>query len=205
MELLMPQFSPASISRREIWLVGEVSEEALTSLISSVTAIMDRSEKEPITIFVHSPGGDVEIGLGIAAVLEALSVPLITVGVQSVHSAAFSVFMAGHIRLAYPNTSFLVHAITFGTYSDLENNKETTRFIDELMNQEAKRLASRTKWPADKWQQLLSGTGTGKFFSLDTMLEAGAVHSVVTYPEVRAKAAEAANREAQPISHRVKG
>ena len=88
------------------------------------------------TINISSEGGDGTVGLAMHDLIRSSDVPVTTVGLGEVCSAAFIVFLGGAKRLAHENTLFMAHEIA-PHLNDLkrqqqENVLEQARKIDEL-------------------------------------------------------------------------
>lgn len=58
---------------------------------------------------INSDGGDIDESLGIYAYLAHLSFRITTVAVGKVNSAAITIYLAGHRRLATPESTFVIH------------------------------------------------------------------------------------------------
>ena len=79
-EQIMSVLSRDLMSKRTIYLNGEINDEAALSIITQLHYLEDNSQ-EPITLVINSPGGSVSAGLAIYDVMQALSCPVTTAAV----------------------------------------------------------------------------------------------------------------------------
>lgn len=66
-------------------------------------------EREPIFIYVDSPGGSVSSGLELIDLILNSKTPIYTICTGIAHSMAFLIMLAGHKRYATRNASLLMH------------------------------------------------------------------------------------------------
>ena len=86
-EQIMSVLSRDLMSKRTIYLNGEINDEAALSIITQLHYLEDNSQ-EPITLVINSPGGSVSAGLAIYDVMQALSCPVTTAAVGLAASMA---------------------------------------------------------------------------------------------------------------------
>lgn len=109
------------ISLNETWhrhlFLGEIDDtvgEAIESLIRFWNQIDDENkvtadERKPIYIFINSPGGDLSATFTMIDAITMSKTPVYTVNIGCAYSGGFLTFLAGHKRIAYPNSTFLFH------------------------------------------------------------------------------------------------
>lgn len=109
----------ASLNRE---LLIDSVEEQLASGIEMVIRFWNRldkdipvEERQPIKIFINSPGGVVTSCLTIMDTIQMSKTPVYTIAIGETYSAGFFIFLAGHKRFCYPNASFLFHEGSTGT------------------------------------------------------------------------------------------
>ena len=96
-------------SRREIECVGTIDEATTYSLCQQIRQLANDDEHEPITIFFNSPGGEVQSGLAIYDVMQAVPCPIRTVCLGMAASMAALLFVAGDERLMLPHSRVMIH------------------------------------------------------------------------------------------------
>ena len=66
-------------------------------------------ERVPIKLFIDSPGGDLTASFTIIDSINMSKTPVWTINVGAAYSGGFFVFINGHTRYCYRNSSFLYH------------------------------------------------------------------------------------------------
>jgi ATP-dependent protease ClpP protease subunit len=119
-------------TQRSIHVVGELSEECAVCILPEVLKLKEQSN-DPISVFIHSRGGFVDVFEAIEAGLrvpgydqdENTDARIITVAVGDVSSAAANLLALGDYAIAYPNSRILFHGIRTGeihvTYEGAQN------------------------------------------------------------------------------------
>ncbi len=95
--------------RREIECVGTIDEATTYSLCQQIRQLANDDERECITIFFNSPGGEVQSGLAIYDVMQAVPCPIRTVCLGMAASMAALLFVAGDERLMLPHSRVMIH------------------------------------------------------------------------------------------------
>lgn len=107
-------FSYRPNTERAIYLHGDIDPELVSSLTPQILSLQSQS-RMPITVFIDSPGGNVE---STHDLLELLSVSnqnyeepcdIITVATVHAYSAAADILTSGSYAIAYPNSRILHH------------------------------------------------------------------------------------------------
>ena len=130
----------------KISFTGYVNEENVRALINEVKNLNKKfPDNTSLTIYISSPGGNVDIAIELFHFLKLLDCKIITVNVSCVNSAAIIIFAAGDERISLPCSSFFVHSITKNLNGDFT--------ADDLLR-EAKEMLANT----DKVATILSST-----------------------------------------------
>lgn len=101
--------------------------------------------RKPITIFINSGGGDSIIAMQLVDVIKASTTPVKVVGMSLVASAAFHIYIAGHERVCFDNTIFLMHDGDVTISNSTSKAKDTMKFIEELDARYKNHVLSSTK------------------------------------------------------------
>ena len=96
-------------SRREIECVGIIDEATTYSLCQQIRQLANDDGHERITIYFNSPGGEVQSGLAIYDVMQAVPCPIRTVCLGMAASMAALLFVAGDERLMLPHSRVMIH------------------------------------------------------------------------------------------------
>lgn len=95
--------------RREIWLAGEVNNDTADSINTQLLHLAAVSPDKDITMYINSPGGQVQAGLAIYDVMQAIPCKVRTVCIGTAASMAAVLFAAGNRREILPHGEILVH------------------------------------------------------------------------------------------------
>jgi ATP-dependent protease ClpP protease subunit len=99
---------------RSVTISGDIDDELVTRLLPEIVRLQSLS-RDPITVYINSPGGDTECAKLLLEALRASdqdrSEPcrLLTVALGEASSAASDILMAGDYALAYPYSRILCH------------------------------------------------------------------------------------------------
>ena len=110
---------------------------------------LSREDRKPITIYLNSGGGDSFIAMQLVDVIKASVTPIKIVGMSLVASAAFHIFIAGHERICFDNTIFLMHDGDVTISNSTSKAKDTMKFIEELDTRYKNHVLSSTKMTED--------------------------------------------------------
>ncbi|MCM1078266.1 MAG: ATP-dependent Clp protease proteolytic subunit [Bacteroidales bacterium] len=80
-----------------------------------------------ITIYISSPGGDIDIAIEIYRLLQTLDCTIRTINTSYVNSAAIIIYLAGSIRECYKTSSFFVHSVK----KKLRGNYDSAKLLKE--------------------------------------------------------------------------
>ncbi len=142
---------------RMIVLCGEVEAESAKRVIEQLLALSFDST-DPITMFLHSPGGHVESADTIFDMISFIAAPVHIIGTGWVASAGAHIYVAvpKENRFCLPNTRFLLHQPMGGgggRATDLEIEAEQilkirarlNKIISEKTGQPIKRVEKDTE------------------------------------------------------------
>ncbi len=95
---------------RSVMLSGEINKDTANDFAVRML-ILDSESNDPITVYINSPGGDVDSGFAIYDTIRYVSSPVTLVGMGLVASAAALIFLAvdKEHRLAFENSTYLIH------------------------------------------------------------------------------------------------
>ncbi len=105
-----PAMEEKFLKTRQILLSGEINEENADRIVKQLF-LLEADSKDPVYIFIDSPGGDVDAGFAIFDAIRFVDCPVYTIGWGLVASAASLILLAcpkDH-RLGLPNSHYLIH------------------------------------------------------------------------------------------------
>lgn len=103
-----------SRKNRTFYVDYEIDEMYELMELSKVIVQMNIAEKDienpdPIYLFIHSYGGDLEQANFFADLCTSSRIPIVTIAMGVSMSAGFIIFLAGHKRYMFKHTQLLIH------------------------------------------------------------------------------------------------
>ena len=96
---------------------------------------IDVNKRTPIKIYIDSNGGNLTACFTIIDAITMSKTPIWTINIGKAYSAGFFIFITGHKRFAYPNSSFLFHEGSTGIYQDANKFKNYADFYKQQLEQ----------------------------------------------------------------------
>ena len=96
---------------------------------------IDVNNRTPIKIYIDSNGGSLTACFTIIDAITMSKTPVWTINIGKAYSAGFFIFITGHKRFAYPNSSFLFHEGSTGIYQDANKFKNYADFYKQQLEQ----------------------------------------------------------------------
>lgn len=101
---------------RTFYIDYEIDDTYTLMELAKVIIQMNVEEKdteiqnlEPIRLFIHSYGGDLEQANFFCDLIQASRIPIITIAMGAAMSAGFLIFLSGKKRYAFSHTQMLIH------------------------------------------------------------------------------------------------
>jgi ATP-dependent Clp protease protease subunit len=92
-----------------IMLTGEINDDIASLIKAQMLFLGDADQKNPVKLYIDSPGGSVTAGLGILDVMQTIPNKVITICSGQCASMAAVILSCGDERLIYPNARVLIH------------------------------------------------------------------------------------------------
>jgi len=127
------QTIPHTSVEYKIHINGELVDHAQ---IEDVITVLDLAEEQDrVTIYLSSPGGNVDVGNSIVHAMEKCRAEIYVVGSGSICSMApFILFSADGFELE-PYTSVMFHSISFGNYAEGVDVEKYAKFVNRKAKQ----------------------------------------------------------------------
>jgi ATP-dependent Clp protease, protease subunit len=165
------------LARRKVMLTGAI-DAPLAEKICTQLLVLDAEGEGDITLYLHSPGGEVDAGFAIYDTMQALDSEVATVCMGFAASMAQFLLCAGAPgkRAAYPNSRILLHqphGAVQGFAVDIAIQAEQFTRMRELM---AELTAKHTGQP---FQRVLEDGARDCWFTPEEALEYGLIDTIV--------------------------
>lgn len=106
--------------------------------INRIDEGIDPEEREPIRLYINSPGGDVTEGFALISAIEISKTPIYTINMGQWSSMAFLIGIAGHKRFSLPKASFLMHDGSIFLYGSANKVKDRVEFENRVEDEVVK-------------------------------------------------------------------
>jgi ATP-dependent Clp protease protease subunit len=135
---LADPFAGKMLKTRTILISGEIKKELAEKTIRQLLLLEDMS-REPIRIFIDSPGGDADAGYAIFDMIRFVKPEVWTIGMGLVASAAAIIQLASpkERRVGLPNSHYLIHQPLSGirgVATDIEIHAKELEKLREKIN-----------------------------------------------------------------------
>jgi len=139
------------------YLTGELDEETIGRVIKWIVYENYDKQDRVLTLYINSPGGDMYQMFALIDIMKASDLPIRTIGIGHIMSAAFLIFASGTHgqRIIAKNTGIMCHQYSDspeGKHHDLKAQMEEGDRINKRM---LDILCSATGMPASKIKTLL--------------------------------------------------
>jgi ATP-dependent Clp protease protease subunit len=117
-----------------IFILGEINEASFKDFSKWILEQNANAIYKNLTVIINSYGGYCNDMFGIIEMIRGSKIPITTVGMGTVMSAGFMIFISGTHRIATPLTTFMCHQFTsgkYGKYHELVAQREEEDFITE--------------------------------------------------------------------------
>ena len=104
------------LKTRQILLSGEINKDLAEKIVRQLLVLEADNDKDPIYMYIDSPGGDVDAGFAIFDMVRFVSAPVYIIGMGLIASAGALILLAApkERRLGLPNSRYLIHQPSSG-------------------------------------------------------------------------------------------
>lgn len=129
---------------RIIFLGTEIDPEVANTIVAQLL-FLDQQKEEEITIYINSPGGDIDAGLAIYDTMQLVKSPIKTVVVGLAASMASVILVGGDRRFALPHSKVLIHQPRGAVGGQAKDIFITVKEFEKDYNTLAKIISKHTK------------------------------------------------------------
>ena len=175
-EVVLPVLDTEYALHRSL-TVGEINKDSADAICSAVR-LLARESKEPITLYINSPGGSVSDGLAIYDTLKASGCEIITVACGMAASmGAFLLAAAGTKgkRYVQPNAEVLIHQPLGGASGQASDMKIHVEHILSIRGKLNRMLSACT---GQTLERIEADTERDKILSAEEALAYGLVDCI---------------------------
>lgn len=172
------------LKERIIFLVGEVNDYSANIIVAQMLFLSHEDPKEPINLYINSPGGSVTAGMAIYDTMKFVSNPIHTLCTGQAASMGAFLLSSGDVREALPNARIMIHQPLGGAQgqaTDIQIQAEEILRLKKILTQI---LADNSGQP---YQKVYDDCERDRFLSSHQAQEYGLIDEVVE-PKVKEKA-----------------
>ena len=167
---------------RTFYIDYEIEEDYSLVELAKIIIQMNIEEKdienpEPIRLFIHSYGGDIEQALFFCDLVKSSRIPIITIGMGVAMSAGFLIFLSGKKRYAFPHTSMLVHSGSAAFQGTAEQIEEAQRKYKKQIGQMKSYILANTNIDEKTFNKNKSKDW---YLSSDELIKFGIIDEIIT-------------------------
>lgn len=96
------------------------------------------TSREPIKIYINSPGGSVADGYALIDAIKLSKTPVYTINLANCLSMALLIFISGHKRFCMPHAEFLLHDGSSGCFDSVSKMQDRLKFESEQIDKMTK-------------------------------------------------------------------
>ena len=159
---------------REIFLTDPVSPDTMNSLLKQLMFLNRDDPAKEITLYINSPGGEVQSGIAVFDYMKLMSAPLTTVCIGTAASMGAILFLAGSRRIMTQHSRIMIHDPAPGGGSlegmkpaEIQKRLENLKQIQDVICGIIAETAGRTP------EEVMSITCEDSWFSAEEALEYG--------------------------------
>ncbi|MFA6844260.1 MAG: ATP-dependent Clp protease proteolytic subunit [Sphaerochaetaceae bacterium] len=173
-----PVMGEKLLKTRSILVSGEINKESADAVIKQLL-VLDSENNGTITIYINSPGGDVDAGYAMYDMVRFISSPVVMVGCGLVASAASLLYLAvpRERRVSLPNSNYLIHQPMSGMKGVATDIQIHAQQIVKLRAKLDALIASET---GKSTEEVSKDTERDHWLSSDEALAYGLVGKIVT-------------------------
>lgn len=167
------------LSHRELELTTAVDADSCASIIRGLLYLQRCDANTPVTLFINSPGGEVQSGLALYDVMQAVSCPIRTVCLGMAASMAALLFIAGSERQMLPHSRVMIHdpLIGGGLGGSALSVKARADDLMRIRDVTAGVIARHTGMTLERVFEL---TASDTYFEAEEAVEAGLADRIVS-------------------------
>jgi ATP-dependent Clp protease protease subunit len=135
-----------------------------------------KKDRKPITIFIHSLGGDMYEAGPMIDIIQTSETPIRVIGLGMIASAAYLIYLAANERYAFSNSIFLQHDGEIDLSNSSGKAKDTMAFFDGMNERTRQYVLDRTNMDEAIYDK---NENRELYMYADKAQEYGIVHKII--------------------------
>lgn len=167
------------LDQRVLELMTSVDAESCAVVIRGLLHLQRQDSTTPITLYINSPGGEVQSGLALYDVMQAVSCPIRTVCLGMAASMGALLFIAGDEREILPHSRVMIHDPFIGASAGGSALSVKAR-ADDLMRIRDITAGVIARHSGMSIERVFELTASDTYFEAEEAVEAGLADRVIT-------------------------
>ena len=167
------------LDQRVLELMTSVDAESCAVVIRGLLHLQRQDSTTPITLYINSPGGEVQSGLALYDVMQAVSCPIRTVCLGMAASMGALLFIAGDEREILPHSRVMIHDPLIGAGAGGSALSVKAR-ADDLMRIRDITAGVIARHSGISIERVFELTASDTYFEAEEAVEAGLADRVIT-------------------------
>lgn len=170
----------AFFEKRELFLTTEINADTAGELVKQLMYLSMEDPEKEITLYINSPGGEVNSGLAVYDCMQMIQTPVRTVCTALAASMGSVIFLAGDKREMFPHSKIMIHDPHYsGGIKGLKPLELQERFKSLMENRSiiGEIIADRT---GRSIEEIYEKTQKDSYFNAEEAIEFGLADSVVS-------------------------
>jgi len=160
----MEKYQERNLEGGHVLLFGEITEERAEKVVEQVLYLEGKRKGRPkeVCLWIHSSGGLLQPALALSDLFDNIRLPVRTIGLGTVESAAAYLLMAGTKgrRMLSRYASIMVHEFSWNNSGSYTEMKGRSKEIEQTLKRQIEFVCERTGLPARKVRKLLKHAET---------------------------------------------
>lgn len=169
------------LDQRVLELMTSVDAESCAVVIRGLLHLQRQDSTTPITLYINSPGGEVQSGLALYDVMQAVSCPIRTVCLGMAASMGALLFIAGDEREILPHSRVMIHDPLIGAGAGAGGSALSVKArADDLMRIRDITAGVIARHSGMSIERVFELTASDTYFEAEEAVEAGLADRVIT-------------------------
>lgn len=176
------------VDERIVFVTGEVNQEMATVVIAQLLYLDAIDNSKPISLYINSPGGEVDSGLAIYDTMQIIKSPVKTIAIGLAASMGAMILSGGTdgMRCALPHANIMIHQPLGGSrgqetemriaYEQIKKCRETLEGL--LIEKSNGKLTL---------ENITENTERDNYLTPEKALELGIIDEIIQYPSIQSK------------------
>lgn len=170
------------LSERRIFIEGEITANTAMEFVKQMLYLNIESE-ETITVFINSPGGEINSGLLMYDAIDGSKAPVRTICMGKAYSMGAVLFTCAKERFMLPNSELMLHQPLLG--GRVSGNASSIRSISDSLLETKRKLNKLIAIHTGKTEKEIDeATGFDHYYSPDEAVDFHLADKVICFSEM---------------------